>query len=288
MSKKYPLIGAHISIAGGYYKSIERAESIGCSTMQIFTKSNRTWFGKKITDEEANKFKETLKRSNLSEIMVHSAYLINLAAQNTELRNKSVEALGEELERCQKLGIKYLVLHPGAHVGAGEEEGIKKISEGLDQVFKKIPGPTQILLETAAGQGTNLGYTFEQLEQIYKQCKNKQRLGICLDTCHVFAAGYDISTEKGYKNTIKEFIKIIGIHKLKAIHLNDSKTKLNARIDRHEKLGKGNIPLKTFEWIMKDQKFKEIPKILETPIIKDALKEYEIELKLLNKLSKNK
>jgi len=202
MSKMSPLLGAQISIAGGFHKAVERAESIGCTTMQIFTKSNRTWFAKKISNTEIDLFKNTFKKSNLSKIMVHSAYLINLSTENNILRNRSIKALIEELSRCQALDIKYLVLHPGSN--SNIVEGIKKIAESLNEVLKECKGPSMILLETAAGQGSAIGRTFEELKNIYKLIKYKTRIGFCIDTCHIFSAGYDISTQTGYHKTLRE------------------------------------------------------------------------------------
>lgn len=290
MNKRYPLVGAHISISdqsvsdglnkAGLSKAVEKAESIGCTAMQIFTKSNRTWFAKKISTTESNLFKNALKKSNISEVIVHAAYLINLAAKDTAVKNKSLKSLKEEMKRCEQLGIKYLVLHPGAHVGEGEEEGIIKIAKNLDSVMESTT--TTILLETTAGQGTNIGYTFEQIKKIRTLCRHKRRIHVCLDTCHIFAAGYDIRTEKTYKETLKAFDKIIGLKNLKAIHLNSSKTGLGSKKDRHENIGKGTIPLLTFKLIMNDSRLKNIPKILETPT--KTLSSYEHEIKLLKKL----
>jgi len=270
------LVGAHISIAGGLYKSVERAIEIGCTTMQIFTKSNRSWFGEKIREEEIEKFKEALKNSCLSKIMVHSSYLINIGSGKEDVEKKSISALKHELHRAEQLGIPYLVFHPGAHLGIGEEECIKKIAKNLDNALSESTGETQILLETTAGQGTNVGYKFEHLKDIYDLCKHKKHLGICLDTCHIYVAGYDISTKEKFKKVLDEFKKIVGIKKLKAIHLNDSKTECGSRKDRHANLGNGKISLKTFQEIMQNESLKNIPKILETPDPDKYAKEIEM------------
>jgi len=259
------LLGAHMSIAGGFEKSIERGESVGCTAIQIFTKNNRAYFGKKIEQEAIDTFKQAVKESSIKSIMVHSSYLINIAASNPETERKSVDALVHELERCEQLDIPYLVLHPGSHTGAGEEKGLEKIAKNLDRVLKKVSGDTIILLENMAGQGTNLGYTLEQIRTIYDMSKEHERLGVCLDTCHAFAAGYNIATKEGYEALMSEFEKVIGWRKLKAVHLNDSKMECGAKKDRHQNLGKGKIPLETFKWIMNDPHLKKIPKILETP-----------------------
>lgn len=259
------LVGAHISTAGGLNKAIERAESIGCTTMQIFTKNNKSWFGKKITKEEEERFKEILKKSNLSKIMAHSSYLINLASSNEEVESKSVTALKHELHRCEQLEIPYLIFHPGSHTGQGEEKGIKQVTKNINKVLSSANGKTKLLLETMAGQGTSIAHTLEQIKTIIKNLENKKLVGICLDTCHMFAAGYDFSSEKAYTETINKWIKGVGIRKINAIHLNDSKTELGSKKDRHENLGLGYIPKKIFKLIMKDERLKHIPKVLETP-----------------------
>lgn len=287
MKKKIviPLLGAHISAAGGLHKSIDRAEEIGCTTMQIFTKNNKAWFAPEITKEEAELFKKAYKESKLARIMVHTSYLINIASANESVERKSIAALKHELHRCEQLEIPYLILHPGSHLGAGDEKGIKKISKNLDLVLEKATGKTKILLETMAGQGTNIGYKFGQLSEIIDSCSSKKLLGVCLDTCHIFNAGYDISTKESYQKVIKDFYKEIGIKRLEAIHLNDSETELNSRKDRHANIGEGVIPMKTFELIMNDKRLEKIPKVLETPT--DAAgKIHEREIKLLKKLVK--
>ncbi|MBX9830930.1 deoxyribonuclease IV [Candidatus Babeliales bacterium] len=276
MKNKETLVGAHISAAGGLYKSVERALEIGCTTMQIFTKSNRSWFAPALTHEEIEAFKQVMKNSGLSKIMVHSSYLINLAASNTEVRNKSITSLAKELGRCQDLEIPYLVLHPGSHTGSGDELGINHIAKNLDTVFEKVPGKTMILLETMAGQGTNIG-SFAHIKSIIEQTENKDRLGVCLDTCHVFAAGYNIGTPTGYEEMMDEFCKTIGIRRLKALHLNDSKMPWGSKRDRHASLGEGEIAQTAFKRIMQDERLVNVPKILETP---DPAK-YPDEIKLL-------
>ncbi len=285
MSGKKILVGAHISIAGGFHKAIKRGEEIGCTAIQIFTKSARSWFAKKITREEIELFKKSWKASSIPSVVVHAGYLINIGSCKKSIERKSIKSLMEELQRCEMLGVTYLVLHPGASVG-GEKEGcITRIAKNLDEVLETVNGKSKILLETMAGQGTNVGYTFEQLKKIRKLCKNKRRVGICFDTCHTFAAGYDISTPMGYKETMEHFDKVLGLGALKVIHINSSKRELESRKDRHENLGKGKIPLKTFELIMNDKWFFDVPKILETPIGGDV---YEKEIKTLKKMVKKR
>ena len=283
--KRDILVGAHVSIAGGLYKSVSRALEIGANTMQIFTKSNKSWFAKPILEQEALEFRKALLSAGLKKVMVHTSYLINLAAKNEEIRQKSIKALTEELERCELLGIKYLILHPGAHVGQGERIGIEKIAAGLDTVFASVAGKSMILLENAAGQGTTIGATFEQLRAIYDQSSNQDRIGICIDTCHAFSAGFDIATRSGYQSFWESFRKTLGWSLLKAIHINDSKNEVGARLDRHEKLGKGNIPIQTFEWLVNDERLEGIPQVLETPIDQDYM-EYAEEIALLKSLVK--
>lgn len=257
-----------MSIAGEPAKAIERGESIGCTAIQIFTKSNRQWHAKSISPEEADAFRQAWKNSSISSIIAHASYLINIGSPDKSIEHKSITALDIELERCTQLGIPYLVLHPGSHSSSDTDECLDRISKNLDHLLAKNQN-CSILLETMAGQGTNIGNSFEQLAQIIKNSKYKQHLGVCLDTCHVFTAGYDLSTEKGYHLMWEQFDKIIGINKLKAIHVNDSKKELGSHVDRHTDIGKGKIGIKAFELLCNDPKFFDIPKILETP--KDSL-----------------
>ncbi|MBU4269623.1 deoxyribonuclease IV [Candidatus Dependentiae bacterium] len=284
MKEKTILLGAHTSISGGLYKAIEEGESIGATAIQIFTKSSRSWFVKKLTEDEIIKFKEIHKKSKIKVIIAHSSYLINLGSPKKDIEKKSVLSLKQELDRCEELNIPYLVIHPGAYLDSDEQTCIKQISKNLDIILKNSIGKTKILLETTAGQGTNIGHKFEQLKTIYDNCEEKDKLGFCLDTCHIFSAGYDISTEPGYEKTIKDFSKILGLKNLYAIHLNDSKTELNSRKDRHENIGQGKIPKKTFSLIMNDKRLEKIPKILETPV--EKTQDYEKEIVFLKSLVK--
>ncbi|MFC1894421.1 deoxyribonuclease IV [Candidatus Dependentiae bacterium] len=285
MKKEVILLGAHVSIAGGLHKAIERGEKIGATAIQIFTKSSRSWFAKKLTEKETELFKIKFKKSKQIKIVIaHSSYLINLAAKDKEIEKKSIKSLILELERCHLLKIPYLVLHPGSHVGQGEEEGIKKIAKNLDAVLTNFKEKTSIILETTAGQGTTLGYKFEQLKKILSLCKKKNKIGICIDTCHILAAGYNIKSKKTYNQVMDKFEKILGKTILKVIHLNDSKTDLNSRVDRHANIGKGKIPLSIFKLIMNDKRFQQIPKILETPIQNEN--DFISEIELLKKMIK--
>ena len=282
-----PLIGAHMSTAGGVSRSIERALSVGCTTMQIFTKSNRSWFDKPITPEEIAAFREAYAKSGIREAMIHTSYLINIGAKEASTENNSVKALTQELERAQVLGIPYLVLHPGSHTGAGTDVCLKKIAGNLDEVLKSADGTTMILIETMAGQGTNVGSTFEEIKQILDQAQKRKLIGVCFDTCHAFCAGYDISTDEGYEKTFQDFDRIIGLEHVRAFHVNDSKTPLNSRKDRHEELGKGNIPLTFFKNLVNDARFAKIPKVLETPTDPE-MNLYRREIKLLHEMISSK
>lgn len=277
-------IGAHVSIAGGLYKAAGRAAAIGGTTMQIFTASSRSWFSKKLTAEEIEKFKEAVKQAGLEHIVSHASYLINIGSPEKSTEKKSVKALIEELERCVALDIPYLVLHPGAHTGSGEEVCLKQIAHNLDVALQAVPGKTIIALEITAGQGTNVGYSFEHLHTIIDLSKEKKRLGVCIDTCHMFAAGYDFTTAENYEAVMKDFLKTVGIRRLKVMHINDSKTPCGSRKDRHESLGKGTIPLTGFKLIMADKRLAKIPKILETP--NEEL--YAEEIALLQKIAQTK
>lgn len=278
------LLGAHISTAGGLHLAAPRAVSINASTMQIFTKSNRTWFDKKISDSEAILFKESIKNNNLHAIVAHAAYLINIASSSSETEKKSIASLQHELERAGQLAIPYLVLHPGSHTGSGETIGIQKIAKNLLHVLETVDNTTTILLEVMAGQGTNLGNTFEQLAEILRLTSNHHRIGICLDTCHLYSAGYDISTQELYDSMVKQYDAILGLKTLQCIHLNNSKTSFKSHKDRHEELEKGTIPFSIFTEIVHDQRFATIPKILETPT-DPAMNLYRNEIIALKKKS---
>jgi deoxyribonuclease-4 len=272
-----------MSISEGLYKAFLRGKEVGCTTIQIFTKNSNQWKVKDLTEEEILKFKEAQKETGISPVVAHDSYLINLGSPDRELLQKSREAFLVELKRCDQLDIPYLVMHPGSHVGAGESEGIRCIVESLNWALEKTPGSrVMILLENTAGQGTNLGYRFEHLAEILERVEEKPRFGVCLDTCHTLAAGYDIRTEQGYQRTLEEFDRIVGLSKVKVIHFNDSKKGLGCRVDRHEHIGEGCLGLEAFRCFLKDKRFKGVPKILETP--KDKKNEAESDRKNLNRL----
>lgn len=281
------LLGAHTSTQGGVTASIDLAEKLGFTAMQIFTKNNNRWTAKPFEEKEIISFREKLSKSNIKLVVSHDSYLINLCAKDEENLQKSRNAFLDELERCELLGIPHLNFHPGAHGGAGEDEGIKLIAESLNITHEKTKGyKVTSMLEATAGQGTALGYKFEQLQKIIELVEEKERMTVCIDTAHIFAAGYDIKDEKNYKKVIKEFDSIIGLERLKCFHMNDSKKPLGSRVDRHENIGKGFIGLEGFRNIMNDKKLTHIPKILETPKGKEQLEDLE-NLEVLKKLINN-
>ena len=274
-----------MSIRGGVSMAIERARSIRCTAMQIFVKNNMQWFARPLTGEEIRAFLNHVQRGELSSVFGHTNYLINLAATNPQFHANSIRALAEELVRADQLELPFLVLHPGAHLGAGEEAGLKKIVDSVDEVFRKIPKvKTKIALEITAGQGSCIGYRFEHLGHIIANVRESERLRVCIDTAHLFAAGYEIASESGVTTTFHEFDRVIGRNRLVAIHLNDSKTGLGSRVDRHEHIGKGRIGLDAFRFIMRSPRFSKIPKVLETPKGED-LAEDVINLKTLRRLA---
>jgi deoxyribonuclease-4 len=264
------LLGAHMSIAGGAHMAIERGRSIGCTAVQMFVKNNMQWFARPLDRGEIAAFLNHRQRAGPLSIFAHGNYLINLAATNPQFHANSVRSLSEELTRADQLKLPFLVLHPGAHLGAGEEAGLEKIAASIDQVFAKVPRvKTKIALETTAGQGSCLGEKFEHLAWIIANVRRPERLCVCLDTAHVFAAGYDIGSEAAVRKTLREFDRVIGREWLAAIHLNDSKTARGSRVDRHQHIGQGQIGLDVFRFIMRDRWFSKIPKVLETPRQKD-------------------
>lgn len=281
-TNKQLLLGAHISVAGGYEKSFERAASIGCSTMQIFTKSNRQWQAKPITPEQENLFKKTKEKFAIAPLVSHASYLINLGSPDSALRAKSIKALADELKRCSQLGLDYLVVHPGSHLKSGEDACLESIAQSLDAVLENDTGSTMILLETMAGQGSSVCYDFAHIEKIRKLSRHKDRLGVCLDTCHIFAAGYDFRTTQTYQAVWQEFDRIIGLKHLKVIHVNDSKKELGSRVDRHASIGKGEIGQEGFRLLFNDPRFFDTPKILETP--EGTLEDFARDIATIKKL----
>ena len=255
-----------MSIAGGLDKAPLRGKQVGCDTIQVFTKSNRQWRAKRLTDQEVEAFKSNLAATGIGPVVAHDCYLVNLAAPRRDVWKKSVGAFRVELERAERLGIPFLVTHPGSHAGAGEAEGMRRVAEAVNELHASLPGArVRILLETTAGQGNSLGYRFEQLALILTKVEQAARVGICLDTCHVFAAGYDIRTPDGYRKALEELEACLGLERLQAIHLNDSKGGLGCRVDRHEHIGEGRLGLAPFRRLLNDPRLRRVPMILETP-----------------------
>jgi deoxyribonuclease IV len=273
--------GAHMSISGGLYKAFGHGELAGCDTIQIFSKNQQQWRGKPLADQDIVQFKAERERTGFGPIVVHDSYLINLATPNDELWEKSIAAFADELERCSALGIPYLVTHPGAHTGSGEEAGLRREAEALNRLFDEGVGATGagpgvlVLLETTAGQGTCLGYRFEHLARLAELVRQPERLAVCVDTCHLLASGYDIRTPEACAATFDEFDRVIGIDRIKAFHLNDSQKDLGSRVDRHTHIGAGCVGLEGFRAIVNDPRFAELPMILETPKGDDLAEDIE-------------
>jgi deoxyribonuclease-4 len=276
------LIGAHMSIAGGPSRALERGRSIGCTAIQIFVKNNMQWFAKPFLQSELEQYHAFQDRP--AAVFGHASYLINAGTNNPAFLEKSTRALQEELHRADQLGLPFLVLHPGAHMGDGEDAGLSRIVATLDAVFAAARTVRcRIALEITAGQGSSLGYNFEHLATIIERSKFPERLLACLDTAHLFEAGFDISSEKGFWQMMKNFDHLIGRKRLAAWHLNDSKTGLGSRVDRHQHIGKGKIGLVPFAEIMRSPEFSSIPKVLETPKKKDLKDDVE-NMKVLRSL----
>jgi deoxyribonuclease-4 len=286
-AKAHPLlIGAHMSISGGVELAPLRGRDVGCACIQIFTKSNMQWAARPLAEKEIAAFKLNCARTGIAPVVAHNSYLINLGAPDAALAKKSADSFLMELERCRALGLPAIIAHPGSHTGAGEAEGLRRIGNAVNELIEQTSGsPVRLLLETTAGQGSNLGYRFEQLAEIMEGVKEKSRVGVCLDTCHVFAAGYDIRTEDGYRRTMEEFDKVVGLKKLQAFHLNDAKGELGSKLDRHEQIGHGRLGREPFRLLLRDERFAAIPKVLETPKgMKGKLEWDVINLRLLRQL----
>jgi len=274
--KKELLIGTHVSVSGGLHRACERGTRIGCTTMQVFTKNSNQWEGKPFADEDIQSYKTAQAKSSIAPVVAHAAYLINLCAVNSAVLEKSRHALEDELRRCEVLGLQGLVFHPGAHMGRGEEGGIRLIAESINAVHERTAGfRTLTILETTAGQGSALGYRFEHLRGIVDRVNQQHRMAVCIDTCHLFAAGYPIHTKEGWEGTIMDFDQIIGLHRLAVVHVNDSRKEFGSRVDRHEHIGKGYIGKDGFRMLMNDSRFDRIPKILETDKSEDMHEDVE-------------
>lgn len=259
-------LGAHMSVAGGLPLAVERAVRHRCDAFQIFAKNANQWRGRVIPPEEVREFRSRVEASGLEPVVSHASYLINLATTSSGLRQQSLAAMGDELDRAEALGLLGVVLHPGCYTRGGEADGLRLIAEGLQELLgQRRRGKTMVLLEHTAGQGTALGATFEQLRSILAMTKDHRRIGVCLDTCHLLASGYDICSPGGYEDTFAQFGRLIGFDRLRAFHLNDSKRPLGSRVDRHEHIGQGCVGLEPFWRILNDLRFHGLPMLLETP-----------------------
>lgn len=277
-------IGAHTSAAGGAHNALYEGRQIGATSIQLFTSNQKQWHGRQITKEDLDLWKTALDETGIEKIMSHDSYLINLGSPDPLLLEKGRKAFREELKRCHQFNISYLNFHPGAATKGTEEECLDTIAESLLAIEDLVHhGHTKLVLETTAGQGTSVGHKFEQIGYIIKKIHHKIPLGVCIDTCHIFAAGYDIRTKEGWKKTLKEFDDIIGLKYLSAFHLNDSQKDLGSRVDRHASLGKGKIGMESFEFLMTSSETRNLPKYLETPEGPAIWKE---EIELLKKFAK--
>jgi len=261
-----PRLGAHLSIAGGLPRAVDRAEASGCQALQVFTKSAGQWRGREIPPEEIALFKRRVRQTKIHPVIAHNSYLINVAASDPALRRRSIEALRDELDRAESLGLDALVMHPGSYTSGTEGGGLRLIADALAVVLESRPdGRARLLLEHTAGQGTNLGHRFEHLAEIIDLVGGSARVGVCLDTCHLLAAGYDIRSAEGYRETFRQFGRLVGFSRLRAFHLNDSKKPCGSRVDRHEHIGKGCLGRAPFRRILNDPRFARLPMLLETP-----------------------
>lgn len=261
-----PFFGSHLSIAGGYFKAVEQAATLKLDCVQLFTKNNNQWNGKPITSEDVRLFRDSLEATGIHHPIAHDSYLINLASPVDELWEKSIDAFSHELERAELLGLVGVVMHPGSYVSSTPEEGLRRIVEGLDEAHRRTPKvKTLTLLETTAGQGTNLGHRFEHLREILAGVAEPDRVCVCVDTCHIFAAGYPLIAPEEYSATMLEFDTLIGLDRIKAFHINDSLKPLGSRVDRHAHIGRGTLGLEPFRHLLNDPRFETIPMYLETP-----------------------
>jgi deoxyribonuclease-4 len=255
-----------MSAAGGAYRAVEIAHRCGCDCVQLFSKNNNQWRAKPLTDDDVHRFRDALARLGIAHPIIHDSYLINLASPDQALRQKSIDAFIVELERAERLGIGYVVTHPGSFTTCCEEQGLARVAQALDEVHCRLPeARVRTLLENTAGQGTNLGWRFEHLAAILASVREPERLGVCFDTCHAFAAGYAMQTRKEYLATMREFDRIVGLERIQAFHLNDSLREQGSRVDRHARIGAGRMGLEPFRHLLNDRRFRNIPMYLETP-----------------------
>ena len=280
------LLGAHFSIAKGLHDAVYQAKAYGCNALQMFTKNATVWRERTVTQAEQERFEQAKTETGIHSIAAHTSYLINLASPDPKKHAMSHSALKQELIRSSALRIPYCVLHPGAHMGSGIDAGLLKISESLNRIFSETADTTsRLLLETTAGQGSGLGHTFEQLAEIIDRIEQKDRMGVCLDTCHIFAAGYDLRTPETYQQTMNHFDAVLGLDQLFAIHVNDSKKDLGSRVDRHTHIGKGALGENAFKHLLNDERLLHVPKLLETAKTEDGIDWDQRNLDLLRSLN---
>jgi len=266
-----PRFGSHMSVAGGLENAFHAGDRVGCECLQIFVKNQRQWNAPPLTEDQIERFKRAQRATKMTPVVAHATYLLNFASAEKTLRDKSIRCMIDELQRCEALGVASLIFHPGAHMQSTPKEGMKRVAKSLDSVHKSCSGfRTRVLLETTAGQGTALGWRFEQIAEMIDQAKAPERLGVCLDTCHLFAAGYDFRIADGYAAMIREMDATFGTDRVECIHTNDSKRELGSRVDRHEHIGKGKIGKSGFRHFVNDPHFRDVPFILETPKGKDG------------------
>jgi deoxyribonuclease IV len=276
------LLGAHVPVTGGLHNAPANGRAIGAEAIQIFTRSQLQWKAKPVTPEEVHAFRGAMVESGVQSVMTHGSYLVNLAALDAAILERSRDTFAADMERCHALGIPYLVFHPGAHLGAGREAGLRAIARSLDDILARDSGPSvSPLLEVTAGQGSCLGERFEDLAEILRLVRDPARLGVCLDTCHLYAAGYDIANPRGYERAVADLDRLVGLSKVKAFHLNDAKKGLGSRLDRHARIGTGTLGLATFRRIVNDPRFAGVPMVVETP---GPLAEWKKEVALLRRL----
>ena len=260
------LLGAHMSIAGGLDRALWRGRDVGCSVVQIFLKNQRQWRARPYTAEDIRSFRAAWRESGLRAVFAHATYLINLAAPAAAEWKRAVSAFHDELERAEALGLPFVIIHPGSHKGAGLEAGIRRIAKALDELMTRTRGyRVMVLLENTAGGGATIGRSFEELAAILGAVRSAERIGVCLDTCHLFAAGYDIRAHAGYTDTMARCRRLVGLEHVRAFHLNDAKQPLGSGLDRHEKIGRGHLGEDAFRWLLNDRRFARVPMALETP-----------------------
>ena len=271
------VLGAHQSISGGYHRAVERARAHGCDCVQLFTKNNNQWAARQITSDEARRFREALETLGVTHPIAHDSYLINLASPDRRLWHKSVDAMVVELDRAETLGIPYVVTHPGAYTTGSEQVGLRNVVRAIDEIQARTRElSAQCLLETTAGQGTSLGWRFEQLAQILEGVDEPERLGFCFDTCHVFAAGYGLKTRMDFGTTMAAFDRLVGLRRIKAFHLNDSQRPQGSRIDCHAHIGRGHLGVEPFRLLLADPRFRDIPMYLETPKGQEDVEDWDV------------